>query len=173
MVAAVWFTPPVLAPSGGLVAGTSARQANQHMGRTKRRCSTARSTPVAPGGTFPSTCTSCKCGMPPRSSARCADQPSRSNQFQPGWQQTRTQACWIGSSATQSCYQLQLQPPTLPTTAILPYCESAPSPQSMLVHRNKPAVHRIRQNEGDALTAIYPAWPRSILHGGRNLDVGQ
>ena len=164
MVAPVWFTPPVLAPSGGLVAGTSARQASQHMGRTKRRCSTGRSTPVAPGGTFPSTCTSCKCGRPPRSSARCADQPSRSNQFQPGWQQTRTQACWIGSSATQSCYQLQFE---LPASPRYRHC-------ALLRISAKPTVNACSQKPATCAQESESApVPSPALIRARQTDLGQ
>jgi hypothetical protein len=105
------ITPLALAPYGGLAASTSAQRARRCMDRTSRPRSAARSTAVARVGTFPSMCRCCRCGIPPQSSARCADRPSHSDQFPPGWPATRTQAHWIGRLATQSCYQLRLEPP--------------------------------------------------------------
>src|SRR5215510_16380747 len=105
------ITPRGLAQDGGLAASTSAQTAHRYTGRTKRPRSTERSTGAAPVGTSPSMYTCCRSGIPPRSSARCADQPSHPDQLPPGWLATRTQEHWIGRLATQSCYQLRLEPP--------------------------------------------------------------
>src|SRR5215510_14280130 len=148
------ITPRGLAQDGGLAASTSAQTAHRYTGTTKRPRSTERSTGAAPVGTSPSMYTCCRSGIPPRSSARCADQPSHPDQLPPGWPATRTQEHWIGRLATQSCDRLRLEPPTPAYLAILRVSESTPSPQSTLVHRNRPAMHRIRHSSDETIAAF-------------------
>src|SRR5215510_10410545 len=149
------ITPRGLAQDGGLAASTSAQTAHRYTGTTKRPRSTERSTGAAPVGTSPSMYTCCRSGIPPRSSARCVDQPSHLDQVPPGWPATRTQEHWIGRLATQSCDQLRLEQPTPAYLAILPASESTPSPQSTLVHRNRPAMHRIRHSCDGTMTTFF------------------